>query len=133
MAVVYSFLLQDWITCRGDNGAIPGILITQSASEWLDLADYQDVVFYTDVREVGGGVTVSISYQTSPSLEDGSFAAILPPIALTASSTARVDRAFAAFNPTPLARFLRWQLSATGGAVWDATFRVWIAAYGPGA
>jgi len=59
-----SFLLQDWITISGQSSGTP---ITQSESNWLDLAEYDDVVFYTDVRTAQG--TVLLAFQTAPCLK----------------------------------------------------------------
>ena len=124
-----SYLLQDWITIGGQSGDA-GDTITQGESSWLDLEDYDDVVFYTDVRQLTA--IPKITFQTSPVPEDSAFQAILPTITLALNTTPRVDRALASLASVPLARYLRWKLSATG-TVFMATFRVSVAVNGPGA
>jgi hypothetical protein len=118
---MHSYILQDWITIRGASS----VTVTQGESDWLDLAPYQDVMFYIDVREYTG-TTPTIVFQTAPIKEDGLFQDMMTAIALNAvpanPTVVRITTA-----ATPLARYLRWKLAGPA-SVWDATFRVLIAA-----
>lgn len=48
------FCLQDWVTIQGASGVLS---ITQGENGWIDLAGYQDVVAWLDVREYSNGNT----------------------------------------------------------------------------
>ena len=50
--------------------------VTQGESSWLDLAPYQDVSFYLDVREFTG-TTPTIQFQTAPIKDETLFQAML--------------------------------------------------------
>jgi hypothetical protein len=128
-----TFILQDFVTIRGDKTISS---ITQSVECWLDLASYQDVVAYLDVREfsVGGGNNVTMGYQTSPTRDDALFTTMTgvagpTPINLALGVTV-TPMVMGGPIFASLARYLRWQLGVTGvpNAAWDATFRVFIAA-----
>lgn len=116
-------LLQDWVTIRS-NGDVSA-WVTQGADCWIDLEEYEDLVFYLDVREVSGGA-VQMNYQTSPTKLETSFLPMLPPFTLAAG--VRVDRAFFATAAVPAARYVRWTLTGPVGT-WDATFRIWLATF----
>jgi hypothetical protein len=116
-------LLQDWVTIRS-NGDLSA-WVTQGADRWIDLEDYEDLVFYLDVREVSGGA-VQMSYQTSPTKLETSFLTMMP--AFTLAAGVRVDRAFFATAAVPAARYVRWKLTGPVGT-WDATFRIWLATF----
>jgi hypothetical protein len=118
---VHALLLQNWITLSTE---VNSPNITQGAGSWIETEEFEDLVFFLDVKQQSGAATF-ITYQTAPVPEDIAFAALLPSIAL--STGTRADRVLATFAPVPVARFLRWQLS--GGASAIATFRVWVAAY----
>jgi hypothetical protein len=116
-------LLQSWTTIAGTSviASVP-----QSAHEYLDIGEHEDLAFYLDVRRLTGGVT--INYETSPTAEDSGFLPIIRPFAISAMGL-RVDNAFFAFAATPAARFVRWRLSNSGGVNWNVTFRIWVVAY----
>jgi hypothetical protein len=124
---MHTFILQDWTTIRGATSTS----IIQGESGWLDLTAYQDCVFWIDTREITG-TTVTMTLQTSPSKDEILFSTMVTAFQLALSTTsATVKPALLASAPTPLARFVRWQL--TGPAVtWDATFRILVAANSPG-
>jgi hypothetical protein len=133
-----SGVLQDWTTQRAYNGGNGSIVsITQAESGYLDLAEYDDLVVYLDVREFTTGATMSISYQTAVSSDDASFVAgalaMVAPFALSVTTTPVVNRILAAYAPVPLARYVRWQLTTTVVGIWDVCFRITYAAYAPGA
>ena len=130
---MHSFVLQDWITVRGVI-TTPGQIITQGESGWLDLAPYQDVSFWLDVREFTppSSPVPTIVFQTSPIKEDGLFQNMVSPISLTLTPS-NPSRVPITTSQTPVARYVRWQLQGTtSGTVWDVTFRVLVSADGLG-
>jgi hypothetical protein len=123
---------QDWITLRGNFTAGTGMgvaTVNQSESSYLDVTDFDDLVVSIDVREVTGSVV--LFFQTSAAREDASFVSIGSSITLTAGATPQVVRFLAAYGPTPIARYMRWQFTGSGGT-YDATFRLTFAAHAPG-
>jgi hypothetical protein len=125
------WLLQDFCTISGNfTGGVASI--PQSAHRYLDIGEHEDLVFYLDVRNFAATTgTVSMAYETAPTQEDQAFLPMVAPFALTGPGV-RVDRAFFSTAGIPPARFVRWRLFLGGtptGGVWDATFRVWVAAY----
>ena len=116
------FTVQPWITLKGSSNNFP---IVQSASGWIDVGDFEDLVFYTDVREVSGGVT--LTFETAPVAENAAFVAMFA--GFSAATGVRVDSVLASQPGTkvPAARYVRWRISA--GGAWDITFRVLAAAY----
>jgi len=126
---MHAFILQDWITIRGAS-TVP--TVTQGEDSWLDLTAYQDLVFWVDVREVTG-TTVTIAFQTSPTKDETLFTAMVAATTITASSSPVVVKATLAGASTnvPVARYVRWQLVGPS-ALWDASFRVMVAANSPG-
>lgn len=115
-------LLQDALTINGQDGILS---VTQSAHQYLDIGLNEDLVFYLDVKNVSGAVT--ISYETSPTPQDSSFLPMIAPVTISATGL-RVDRAAFSTAAVPPARYVRWRLQCAGGA-WSATFRIWVAAY----
>jgi len=116
------FVVQPWITLRG---ASSNFGIVQSASGWIDVCDFEDLVLFTDVREVSGGVT--LTFETAPIAEDAAFVAMFA--GFSVATGVRVDSLLASQPGTkvPPARYIRWRL--VGGAAWDLTFRVHASAY----
>jgi hypothetical protein len=125
-------LLQDWVTLRGINTAvIPITSITQGSENWLDIGDYEDLVFIIDVREFTNPSSpdVMLVYETSPTVQESSFRAMVN--AFTPSLGRRVDRVFATYAGVPPARYVRWKLTSTAlsATTYDITFRVLVSAY----
>jgi len=121
---VESFRLTDWVVVQGAStiGSI-----TQSADSWLDLADYEDVQLYIDIKDTGA-FTVTMNYETSLTRQEQGFVAVVPPFAMSAGL--RVDQAPFSLALNPVARFLRWRVSqTTATSTWQATFRIWVLAY----
>jgi hypothetical protein len=115
--------LQDYITIRSDIGVLS---VTQNETGWLDLAGFQDIVAFLDVKEFSGASAVSIVYQTSPSKDESLWASMTGTIGLVAGLT--TTKILKDSATVPLARFVRWQLSATTpSGSWDAYFRIWLA------
>jgi hypothetical protein len=124
---MHAFILQDWTTIRGGTN----INVTQSADQWLDLTAYQDVVFYVDCREFTG-TTPQIGFQTSPTNDESLFTNIVAPTNFTTAGV-QVSKVILSTNPAvPLGRYVRWQITGSTTNVWDATFRVLVAANAPG-
>jgi hypothetical protein len=124
---MYSFLLQDWITIRQ---ASSGTSVTQSEDCWLDLTGFQDLVAWLDVKNfTASGATVQIAYQSATTKDEAFFLGLASPIQVTQTGLT-VTTVTKDTTATPLARWLRWQLSISGSptAIWDATFRIFIAA-----
>lgn len=119
-------LLTDWITIAGA-GSSP---VTQPSTQWLDVPEHEDIVFFLEVKEVAG--TVTLAYETSATRDDGSFVALVAPFALAVTTVPRTDAALLAYAEAPLARFVRWRLTGAGTPGWDAVFRVWVAACSSG-
>ncbi len=118
-----SRLLQDLVTVRA---AVSGI-ITQSSTSWLDVGDLEDVVIYTDCKEVTA--SPKIAFQTSATPLDATFVSLVPAQSLVATGV-QTTSVLAAFAGVPPLRYLRWQFLGDGFAVSDATFRIWVAGYG---
>jgi hypothetical protein len=125
-------LLQDWVTLRGLNTAgTPIPVITQGSDGWLDIGDYEDLVFTLDVREITNpsSPNVMLVYETSPTVQDTSFRAMVN--AFTPVAGQRIDRVLATYAGVPAARYVRWKLTSTvqSASTYDITFRVLVAAY----
>ena len=122
---MHSFTLQDWITIRGTNNTV-----TQSESEWLDLTQYEDLVFWIDVREVFGA-PVTLNIQTSPTKDEAFFGVGAMYSAAVAVGTAAPSKLLMSAATVPVARYVRWSLTSAS-APYDVTFRIFIAANAPG-
>lgn len=114
-------LLQDWITVNAADNQV----IAQSAHQYVDLGQFEDLVFYLDVRKFESGPI--LGYETSPTKQDSSFLPMIAPIAITTVGV-RVDRAMFSTAAVPPARYVRWKIT-TGGGTWAMTFRIWMTAY----
>ncbi len=122
----YVTLMQDWITLQtsGANTVI------QAEEQWLDMADFLDIVFYISTQQVSG-TTPTLTFKTSPSKDDALFSTLSGAAQVLTASTnhAPITVKFAS-AAIPLARYVRWELSGTGVT---ATFRVYTAATTQGA
>lgn len=114
-------LLQPWTTIEGP----PGVSVTQSQLCWLDLADCTDVAFYLSIRNVSA-VRPTLTYETSPSLDEDLFAAMATPATGVVARDVQVIRFASAGEP--LSRWVRWRLSEAGFGAWSLTFRIWVGA-----
>lgn len=128
---MYGYVLQDWITIRGAQ-TITSVI--QSEQDWLGFSAYQDIVFWLDVRELtlGGYGSLSMNYETAPTKDDVLFTNMVSAVSMSAGATPTVTKVLLSQNPTvPLARWVRWRISASGGSpsgAWDVTFRILCAA-----
>ena len=114
--------LQDYINIRADSAAT---FVNQNETGWLDLSGFQDAVAFLEVKGFAGAV-IAMGYQTSPSKDESLFANAVGTVTLvTGLTTTKILKSTAT---VPLARWFRWQLTATTiTGVWDAYFRVWLA------
>ena len=110
--------LQDWVTLQAAS------VITQSADSWQDVGEYDDLVFFLEVKQSLNAPT--LYYETSATAEDACFLATCTPF--TPAIGLRTDLALATYSPAPPAKYVRWRLVNTSGT-WQLTFRIWIAAY----
>jgi hypothetical protein len=122
---VDALLLQDWLSVS----LTTSVPVTQGASGWLDVADYEDLVFYLHVTQATNSPT-TITYQTAPVAQDSAFVNLIPAITLS-PGTVRTDQILAAYAQTAPARYVRWVLTPPPGAGSAITFRIWVAAYAP--
>lgn len=118
-------LLQELLTINAADGVTS---ITQSAHQYLDIGQNEDLVFYLDVRNFSG-TPLTIAAETSPTPQDSSFLAMVAPVSITATGLTVVRAAFAT-AAVPPARYVRWRASGPGAGGWNVSFRIWLAAYG---
>jgi hypothetical protein len=91
---------------------------------------FSDVTFWLEVRSVAnpGAGNVVLTYETSPSADDGCFQP-LATVTLAASPSPVITKIPLGSNPAvPLARFVRWKLQGTQSGSWSTSFRVFAAA-----
>ncbi len=119
---MFSAILQDWITLQAQNGSATFTLpVNQSASNWLDLAPFEDVCLLLSVAQAAGAAT--LTYQTAPIQDDGMFVSLASvPVAVSSQPTLTwIPRQ----GSSPgLARFLRWQLTVGPSSTGLVTFRI---------
>lgn len=117
-----SFPLCEWVNVSAAESVAS---IPQPASAYLELPLHEDVYFYTEVRDLTNGP--SLSFETGCSRDEAAFVAMVAPFAMAMG--VRTDAASADSVAVPLARFLRWRLvKGAGAGVWGASFRIWVAA-----
>lgn len=117
--MAYVTLMQDWTTIQ-NSGSNP---IVQSDDDWLDMADFLDIVFYVSTQQVSGTTPVLV-FETSPSKDNDLFATMVS-VSLTASATVTPQIIRFSAATVPLARYVRWRIT---GTTVIATFRVYVAA-----
>jgi hypothetical protein len=124
---MYSFLLQDFITIRG----APSISsVTQTQEQWLDLMPFQDVTAWLEVKNfTNSGASILLAYQSAASKDESMFLPLTSALSIVGNGLT-VTTVLKNRTATPLARWLRWQLSISGSpsATWDLTFRILVAA-----
>ena len=125
---MHAFILQDWNTIRGANSITT---VIQSEDNWLDLTPYQDVMFWVDCRALTG-TTVQIQFQTAPTKDDTLFTAVVAAQTFLTSGVQVYQSILSKTTGIPLARYVRWVVTANASVTWDATFRVLVAANSPG-
>ena len=128
-----TFLLQDWVTIRGN--AASALSVTQDEERWLDLDGFSDAAVWIDVAEVTppGGVNTSslqLAIETAAVCDEAYFGAMTPPVLLgtaapfyQASATPIVTRSLKSVSTSNLARYVRWKITPSTTGLWDRTFR----------
>ena len=134
---MYGYVLQDWITVRGNIPASGSADIIQGESTWMGFSSFQDIVIWLDIREItfpaGAPNNLTFNFDTAPS-KDSNLFVTMASIGLTSLASPGVQtpqKVILASNPTvPLATWVRWRLTPGGVSTntWDATFRVLVAA-----
>ena len=130
---MHSFILQDWITIRGN--AVDTQTISQSDEAHLDLSPFQDVTFHLQVSGVTtDGNAPTLRYDTAAVKDESNFVEMKggspnqAPITLSAppSGTPPIVTIFRlSDNPAvPLGRWVRWRLAVAGANNWAVTFRI---------
>jgi hypothetical protein len=123
---VDTLLLQDWVTVADNNPVSTGI--AQSAASYLDISEYQDLVFFLNVTTpIQGGPLPQIEYQTAPVAEESAF---LPMLLVPSSFTGgpRADAVLGRFSRVPPAKYVRW-FCGGNGYTQSCTFSIWVAGY----
>jgi hypothetical protein len=118
-----AMLLVDFTNLRG-NLAPSSAQVIQSGTEWLDLGNYEDLVLYTDVRELSG--SASMAFETAAVRQDSAFMPLIPAFPMAVGL--RTDIVQASLAKLPPLRYLRWNITF-GAVASDVTFRIWLAAY----
>ncbi|CAN5424825.1 hypothetical protein BH09MYX1_BH09MYX1_58430 [soil metagenome] len=121
--VMEATLLQELLTMGAQDGIAD---ITQSAHQYLDVGQNEDLVFYVDVRDVVNAV--SIFFETSPTPQNSSFLPMVAPVKVTVPGLV-VSRASFSTAAVPPARYVRWRLNGPPSGGWRVTFRIWCAMY----
>src|SRR5580698_3726008 len=123
------FILQDLVTIRGRYN----VTVTQSADDWFDLEDYDDVFFWLDIREVTFATSmtqITFGVQTAPIRDELLFMNMGSGGYAVGSATPPSAPVILSYLDTsalvPLGRFVRWQLVPIGGTAgtWDLCFRL---------
>jgi len=114
----------EYLTLRGDSSVTS---LVQPEPKWLDLAGFQDVVAFLEVKESSPvGATIQMNYQTSPARADDLFVRMTGAVDMTVLGLT-VTQMLKDSITNPLARFFRWNISFSGAGTWDITFRLWLA------
>lgn len=124
--MAYVTLMQDWTTIQ-TSGATT---VIQNESEWLDTADFLDIVFYISTQQISG-TTPTLSFKTAPSKDEALFSTLTGASQILTASTNHAPLVVRFSSAAiPLSKYVRWELSGTGVI---ATFRVYVAATTQGA
>lgn len=105
----------------------------QEESGWLDLAPFEDLTLWCDVKSIaaqGVDVTIDMLYEMAPTREDRLFRAnVTVPLDPTPAVNPVVSP-FILDRGLPIARWFRWSLYMAGlpSAPWGATFRLFATA-----
>jgi len=119
-------LLQDWVTVQGNAQVLT---VTQSVDSWLDIPDHEDLIFYLEVKQIANAP--QMFYLTAPTREARSLWMVIAPFAMTLG--VRADPALFAYTLVPPARYVTSLVGTTNANLtWNATFRIWLAAYSLG-
>ena len=126
LAATRTFLLTDWVTWRGNTTTVAGA--TQDDSQWLDLSGFSDATFWIEVADLTSPGSVLLNLESSPTLDESTFAPVVTPISLSPSTTPLVVKTVSAVSTFPLSRLLRCRISTTGSGAWSVTMRIRVVA-----
>jgi hypothetical protein len=118
-------ILVPWTTVGGTGPAVTQQI--QDRESYIDTGCAPDMVFFIEVLKVTqGGGTLTLALESSPTNDAALFAPVVGPIKLVASGTPLVIKTVpGAASVSPLARFLRWHVTANSATSdWVVTFRV---------
>lgn len=114
-----AILLQNWTTIHlagaGD--------VVQTDTDWLDLEAFTDIAGYVTTKEASG-LRPELHLETAPARDNDLFQPMVTISLVPTSQVTAIVRYESA--SVPLARWVRWRVSATAVAV--VTFRVWLCA-----
>jgi hypothetical protein len=120
-----SMLLQDWISVA-DNSQEVGAGIAQGAPGYIDVSEYQDLVFYLHVPSpITSGPLPQIEYQTSPCADDASFLPMVTVPSTFLGGGILVTPVLGKYAAVPPAKYVRWYCGG-GGYFQQCTFRIWM-------
>jgi hypothetical protein len=112
-------LLQNWTTIQLAGAGS----IVQTDTGWLDLERFTDIAGYVTTKEASG-VRPELHLETAPARDDDLFQPMVTISLVPTSQVTAIVRYESA--SVPLARWVRWRVSASAAAV--VTFRVWLCA-----
>lgn len=89
----------------------------------MDVSEYGDAAIWCQVR-TSTDIT-SLVVETSPTKDDNWFKTVATP-SVTAATSPTVAPVIFATATYPLARYLRWKVTAAGSGSPTITFRIWV-------
>jgi hypothetical protein len=120
-----SLLLQDWVSVA-DNSSSGSLGIAQGAPGYIDISEYQDLVFYLHVASpISSGPLPQIAYQTAPDADEASFLTMLNVPTSFVGGGVIVNTIVGKYATIPPAKYVRWFCGGSGYSV-ACTFRIWM-------
>jgi hypothetical protein len=117
--------MQDWITIQGAAGILS---VTQSEPAWINLEEFQDVVFSIQGTFVnkGGASNMIMYYETAPVKDESLFAIMGQTDVPVAVGPVVTPILLAGLPSFPLAKWVRWRIAPSGTltSAWSACFRI---------
>ena len=115
----------DWTTVRGASSVTS---VIQSPEGWLETSGHNDATFFIEVAEVTNPVAgtngfVFLQLESSPTPDESLFYTVAGPLVCVAGSSPVVLKTTGS-SGMPLARYVRWHVSANVAGAWDVTFRI---------
>lgn len=118
---MYGYVLQDWITVRGQTTAT----FIQNESDWMGFSSFQDIAFWIDIREVtNGGGTQTLAMQTAPTKDEALFQPLTGCSGTAAVGISVWKNILASAPAQPLSTWVRWTITSSVAATWDCSFRI---------
>lgn len=121
---MFAFLLQDLVTVRSSLTTE----LVQSEAAWLDCSQYQDLVFWLDLRYANPAAgTITMHYETAPVKDPKLFVDVVSSFSIGTTPGVIMTSALAEFASVPAASWLRWRLVGSA-TTWEACFRIYVTA-----